>query len=67
MENKIIHTKIDWVATLSHFTIGEIHQFNVGAKEVFNIRQVASRLKKRSGKKYITSTLDNGIEVRREE
>ena len=66
MKKEIIQTKIDWVATLGQFSVGDIHQFKVGAKEVFNIRQVAHRYKKRERKVFATTTLDNGIEVRRE-
>lgn len=66
MRNKIIQTKIDWVAILNHFSIGDLHQFTVGAKEALNIRHVACRLKKKSEKIFATGTLDNGVEVKRE-
>lgn len=66
MKKEIIKTKIDWVATLGQFLVGDIHQFDVGAKEVFNIRQVAHRFKKKEQKVFATTTMDNGIEVRRE-
>jgi hypothetical protein len=46
----MIQTKFNWVARLNQFIIGDIHQFKVSAKEVFNIRQVAHRFKKKERK-----------------
>ena len=66
MNNEIIVKKIDWSATLNQLYVGESHQFKVSAKEMINIRQVASRLKKRVGKLFITSILCDSIEVKRE-
>ncbi|MBI9058391.1 MAG: hypothetical protein JEZ01_11570 [Labilibaculum sp.] len=65
MKKEIIQTKIDWAATLCQISVGDTHQFIVGAKEVFNIRQVAFRLKKKNRKVFKTSTLENGISVNR--
>ena len=65
MEKEIIQTKFDWPATLNQFKKGEIHTFNINIKEVFNIRQVAFRLKKKNRKVFKTSTLENGIVVKR--
>lgn len=66
MKKEIIVTKTDWRATLNKFQVGEIHQFQANTKEVINIRQTASRQKGQEGKKFTTSILDDGIEVRRE-
>ncbi len=57
--------KISWSETLRKFTVGEIHQFKINAKEIGTARMSASREKTVTGMIFSTSTLNDGIEIKR--
>ncbi|MFA9370722.1 MAG: hypothetical protein ACERIH_03345 [Labilibaculum antarcticum] len=60
-----IQTKIIWSETLRQFTVGETYQFKLNAKDIGNARMAASREKKATGLVFSTTTLNDGIEIKR--
>jgi len=65
MKEEIIVKKSSWRDTLNEFSVGDRHVFDVNVKDMNSIKSAASRLKKNTGKIFITKILDNGIDVNR--